>query len=199
MRINFKAIGAASLVLAACGGSTQAQVETRPPITPYKPAFAGQTRAPEQKLGVGYQTTVVATGLKNPWSLAFLPDGRMLVTERTLGNLRIVAKDGTLSALSGTTAVFNLCGLGSNCAIAGGTPSTDRLLLLRREALELALYTFRYVHNVDNVVSILPPGRTQAVTTAKLADGSVTTARPSLRARASSVSRTAALSSRRGS
>jgi hypothetical protein len=74
--------------------------------------------------------------------------------------------DGTLSALGGTTAVFNLCGLGPNCAIATGTASIDRLLLLRREALELALYTFKYVHNVDNVVSILPPGH--AVTTAKL-------------------------------
>jgi hypothetical protein len=78
------------------------------------------------------------------------------------------SNDGTLSALSGTTAVFNLCGLGPNCAISAGKPSSDRLLLLRREALELSLYTFKYVHNVDNVVSILPPGHAQTVTTAKL-------------------------------
>ena len=76
--------------------------------------------------------------------------------------------DGTLAALSGTTAVFNLCGLGPNCAIAAGKPSADRLLLLRREALELSLYTFKYVHDVQNVVSILPPGKAQTVTTAKL-------------------------------
>jgi hypothetical protein len=76
--------------------------------------------------------------------------------------------DGTLSALGGTTAVFNLCGLGPNCAIASGTPSADRLLLLRREALELSLYTFKYVHGVQNVVSILPPGHALTVTTAKL-------------------------------
>ncbi|MFI4931984.1 MAG: PQQ-dependent sugar dehydrogenase [Burkholderiales bacterium] len=39
----------------------------------------------------------VAQGLVNPWSLAFLPDGRMLVTERP-GRLRIVGKDGSLGA-----------------------------------------------------------------------------------------------------
>jgi hypothetical protein len=76
--------------------------------------------------------------------------------------------DGTLSALGGTTAVFNLCGLGPNCAISSGKPSADRLLLLRREALELSLYTFKYVHDVENVVSILPPGHAVTVTTAKL-------------------------------
>jgi aldose sugar dehydrogenase len=38
----------------------------------------------------------VARGLDHPWSLAFLPDGRMLVTERP-GRLRIVAANGELS------------------------------------------------------------------------------------------------------
>jgi aldose sugar dehydrogenase len=39
----------------------------------------------------------VATGLDEPWSLAFLPDGRMLVTEKS-GQLRIVKRGGTFSA-----------------------------------------------------------------------------------------------------
>ncbi len=38
----------------------------------------------------------IAGGLANPWALAFLPDGRMLVTERP-GRLRIVTRDGKLS------------------------------------------------------------------------------------------------------
>jgi glucose/arabinose dehydrogenase len=46
-----------------------------------------------------------ATGLVHPWALAFMPDGRLLVTERP-GRLRIVGTDGTLSApLTGVPTV----------------------------------------------------------------------------------------------
>ncbi len=48
----------------------------------------------------------IAGGLAHPWSLAFLPDGRMLVTERP-GRLRIVTRNGQLSPpLGGVPAVF---------------------------------------------------------------------------------------------
>ncbi|AMJ60757.1 PQQ-dependent sugar dehydrogenase [Bosea sp. PAMC 26642] len=48
----------------------------------------------------------VTSGLENPWGLAFLPDGAMLVTERP-GRLRLVAKDGKLSApITGVPSVM---------------------------------------------------------------------------------------------
>src|SRR5437588_4896600 len=73
---------------------------------------------------------------------------------------------GALQALSpSSTIAYNLCGLGSHdCSIGVGQPSTNRLLLLRREALELALYTFKYVSGVQTVITILPPGHTQSCT-----------------------------------
>lgn len=47
----------------------------------------------------------LAVGLEHPWGLAFLPDGRLLVSERP-GRLRLVATDGSLSVpLAGTPAV----------------------------------------------------------------------------------------------
>ncbi len=111
MRRVFKAVSTAAAITSGVltATSASAQVETRPPITAYKPAFAGQTRAPEQKLGVAFDATTVTSGLQFPWSLAFLPDGRMLVTERRAGKLRVVAKDGTLAeaAVEGTPAVFS--------------------------------------------------------------------------------------------
>jgi len=52
-----------------------------------------------------FRVVTLTDDLEHPWGLAFLPDGRMLVTERA-GRLRIVAQDGTLSApLSGVPAV----------------------------------------------------------------------------------------------
>lgn len=70
------------------------------------PGFA---QAPAAPAG----TAVVVRGLTDPWAMAFLPDGRMLITEKA-GQLRIATPDGRLSApLAGLPAVAatGQCGL----------------------------------------------------------------------------------------
>lgn len=61
------------------------------------------------------------------------------------------------------TVSYVLCGLGTRCTIAKGTPTQARARLLRREALELALYTFKYVSGVDSVLALLPPPKSQNI------------------------------------
>ena len=70
------------------------------------PLAAQTTKAPQVKTGQAIKVETFAKGLVHPWGMAFLPDGRLLVTGRP-GRLRIVGKDGTLSApLQGTPKVY---------------------------------------------------------------------------------------------
>lgn len=87
MRTLSPLFGAAMFV--ALSGPALADV---PPISERPPP----PPAPGDELKTGYKVTEVATGLDHPWSIAFLPDGSMLVTERA-GRLRLV-KEGKLLA-----------------------------------------------------------------------------------------------------
>jgi aldose sugar dehydrogenase len=71
-------------------------------------AAAEITKAPAaQKTKRGVKVETYAEGLAHPWGMAFLPDGRLLVTERP-GRMRLVAKDGKLSPpLKGMPAVVS--------------------------------------------------------------------------------------------
>ena len=80
--------GPALLLMAIAAGACQGQAGLPPTINDH----------------VGIAT--VASGLEHPWSIAFLPDGRMLVTERP-GRLRYVTMKGEISApINGLPAIY---------------------------------------------------------------------------------------------
>jgi glucose/arabinose dehydrogenase len=60
------------------------------------PEWAGQTRAPRPARTEAFRTEVVASGIRGGFSFHFLPDGRILLSERP-GRLRMVGRDGSLS------------------------------------------------------------------------------------------------------
>ena len=79
-----------------------------------KPAFAGQTHAPAPKTASAPPNVQIIVGgaLNNPWSLAFLPDGNLLVTE-LFGTMRTVRPNGVVSApLAGVPGVKAINGQG---------------------------------------------------------------------------------------
>lgn len=73
------------MIVRSLAGAALAAATLAPAVAQTFPSSAGELKV-----------ETVASGLAHPWSLAFLPDGRMLVTERP-GRLRIVTRDGKLS------------------------------------------------------------------------------------------------------
>ena len=71
------------------------------------PAFPEQTRAPYRKTAPFTVTTLI-DNLEVPWSLAFLPSGNIILTERLPGRLRILDTNGKLSGpLAGVSAAMS--------------------------------------------------------------------------------------------
>ncbi|NTX11702.1 PQQ-dependent sugar dehydrogenase [Myxococcus sp. CA056] len=93
---------ACAAVLSLAGPARAQDATESPPSEPgvssFDPAFPGQTRAPAVQTQTPYQVTEVASGFNYPWAVAFLPDRRMLVTEKPTGKLFIVTPQGVKSA-----------------------------------------------------------------------------------------------------
>lgn len=90
----------------ASGQPAAASVETNAPNSNYKPAFPGQTRIAGVKTQTPYEYKVLNENLDFPWGITSLPDGRLLITEKEKGQLRIAGTDGALSAaITGLPAV----------------------------------------------------------------------------------------------
>jgi hypothetical protein len=147
--VSMAAVVATVIVLAGNGPSNQDQAAIS--WAPWRPTSSDGLQAVSQiaqhvgqryTLPSGHELVAVRGG---PLELARLP---VTIALQQGSNYQVIDSQGVL---------FNLCGLGTNCSIKEGKPSIARHLVLRREALELALYTFRYIKNVEQVVVILPP------------------------------------------
>jgi aldose sugar dehydrogenase len=70
-------------------------VETKKANSNYSPAFAGQNRVPAVKTSTPYKVEKLAGNLGRPWAIIPLPDGRLLITEKS-GYMQIHAATGSL-------------------------------------------------------------------------------------------------------
>ena len=92
-----------------------------------KPAFAGQTNAPARKSTTAFAVETVTTGLSTPWSVAFLPDGKFLVTELK-GTLRIVTREGVHSLVEGVPPVKTVAAQGLHDVVLDPDFAHNRLI-----------------------------------------------------------------------
>jgi hypothetical protein len=164
------AIGLASLAFALLFAGNQHQHRPSARWSGWSPSDGGTIGAGEiaGHIAPFYRATaanqldvVTLVNLANPNAGAGAPG--------SASGLELAVQTGStpssLVLLTGNTIAYNICGVGTfNCALAG-TPTSARLLLLRREALELALYTLRYIGGTENVVALLPPARTLVAST----------------------------------
>jgi hypothetical protein len=152
--------------LAAVAAAAIFLVAGRPPKppewSPWKPTASGEDAiaqiadhiAPNYRMTDGQQLVAVEGG---PLQIQGLPVRVVLHPNQT-----------DYTPLTGKGALFILCGMGTKCSIKSGKPTVERMLLLRREALELALYTFRYVKDMTQVVVLMPPAPKKDPTVAML-------------------------------
>ena len=76
--------------------SSKDPVEKLAPNSTYPSAFPGQTRIAGVKTKEAIQSKILVNGLKRPWGMTVLPDGRLLITEKA-GVMKIVTTSGTVS------------------------------------------------------------------------------------------------------
>ena len=119
----WQAVATGSL-FTACGGGSDAAANA--------PAPAPALSPPSPPPGTGTPAAnTFASGLENPWGLAFLPDGRLLITEKA-GRLRIVSSataSGPHATVSGVPAVLN-AGQGGLLDVAVQVVGADTLVYL---------------------------------------------------------------------
>jgi hypothetical protein len=169
------AVGVASvalLVAVLAGGKddTTIVLKAGPPWSEWRPTATSGTAAANQiashvgkhyKLPNGHQLVGV---VGSPLELQQVPV--------TIAIQQPAAKGGAVDFIEdGAGVMYRMNGIGTADSRIPGRPSPNRHKLLRREALELALYSFRYI-GVSEAVVLFPPSiaRTRSATTGKIVE-----------------------------
>ena len=157
----FCAVAALALAVVFAATSANRATSTADTWSPFKPSSDGLDTGPREiadhvgrqyRLPTGEQIVAVTGGpLEYTVQQQTLP---MRIAKR-----ESLADGGDISILEGKGVLYRMCGLADKCAIGAGRASSDRTLLLRREALELALYSFHYLDDVEHVVVFIPPAK----------------------------------------
>lgn len=156
------AIGGIALVLGAglldrSDGSARNELPPRPTWSTWYPTAEGMAGANQiaqyvgrrYRMASGDQLVGVRAGPLSVQNLRVSAIALRTAGEQSGGSdISVIPANRSIS--------YVLCGLGENCSIEGGKPTRGQERLLRRQALELALYTFSYME-VDSVVAFPPP------------------------------------------
>jgi hypothetical protein len=159
------AVGAAAVallvVVAAGAGKDDNSIVLRPgpAWSSWRPTATGVDAAQQIAEHVGREYR-----LPNRKQLVSVDGGAMQIAGLpvTIAIQQPVDKGGDIDLVDdGVGVMYRLCGFNANsastgCELVAGQPSPNRHMLLRREALELALYSFRYL-GVSEAVVLLPP------------------------------------------
>jgi len=86
-------------------------VETRTPVTNYSSAFIGQTRIGGLKTKTTFAFEVINSGLTEPWGIAALPNGKLIITQQN-GIMRTSTVDGMLGPSIANVPVVKFAGQG---------------------------------------------------------------------------------------
>jgi hypothetical protein len=171
------AAGAAGIVLLTTGGSSGSSSSSSTASgewSTWKPSGGGLGAAQQiaNFVGNGYKTksgaqilTALAQTPKFPKAVVG-DKGNVQVVTVPLGGIVIHTKKGDeATRVDGrNTTMYNLVCSGADaaCKPPTGEAGLAQNILFRREVLELALYTFKYVPGVDNVLALLQPDRNKA-------------------------------------
>jgi hypothetical protein len=170
-RFLFVYVGLAAVLVAAVTGGVVLALKggpaKPPPWSSWKPKQGStQTMAGEIVSHVSRQYKLNAKGDQLVVVFPSAPEVNENTKNFSISTLAIRASASaqTFGRITPTTGMIQqqYCGLGPSCSISRGTATATRERLVRREALEVALYTFKFVPSVNGVLAYLPPPPGQA-------------------------------------